>query len=93
MDVLSAFFIFVDTSDRYTLRRVLIPAKHRLDSERELSLVRLVDAACVDPEVLQSILLRLLSTKANLRVARLVLAFASCKVRVSQPLCICTPGV
>jgi hypothetical protein len=63
------------------LRCVLVLAEHRPDSMGQLSLVRLIDAACVDPKVLQPILLCLLSAEANSLVASLVLAVASYKVR------------
>jgi hypothetical protein len=77
----------------------LILAEYRLDSERELSLVRLIDVVCINPEVLQLILLCLFSTETNLLIARLLpiamlcLAIASNKVLEGYLLSICSPSM
>jgi len=52
----------------------MVPAKHRVDSLRELAVVRFVDATGVDPKVLQAIASGLFSAEPDLVVARLALA-------------------
>jgi hypothetical protein len=52
----------------------MVPAKHRVDSFRELGVVRFVDATGVDPKVLQAIASDLFSAEPDLVVARLTLA-------------------
>lgn len=59
---------------------VAILAKHGGDSLGKFSVVCLVDATGVHPEVLEAILSGLLSVEKNLFVARLVLASAVCRV-------------
>lgn len=47
---------------------------------RELSFVGLVNAACINPKVLQAVLSCLLATEPDLLIASLVLACAVCHV-------------
>ena len=50
-----------------------VPAKHRIDSLRELSVVRFVDATGVNPKVSQTITSGLFCAEADLVVAKLAL--------------------
>jgi hypothetical protein len=54
----------------------LIPAKHGVDSLRKLRAAALIDAACVNPKVLDLVFGGLCCAKLKLRIARFALAFA-----------------
>jgi hypothetical protein len=60
--------------------------EHGPDSESKLSLVGLVDAACVDPKVLQTVMPCLISAEENLFIARLSPAIARVAVCKCNPL-------
>jgi hypothetical protein len=60
---------------------------------RELSLVRLVDATSVEPEVLQAVSPCLLSTKPDFVIARLILAGGPCYIFKGYLLRILSPPV
>lgn len=64
-----------------------------MDLQGELSLVRLIDAVCVDPEVLQTVLLGLLPTEVNLFIAKLVLVVVFREVYKSHLVSKCPPSV
>jgi len=67
--------------------------KHGVDSLREFSLVCLVDATCVNPEIVQTISPCLLAAEINLFVSGFVLAIVVHQVLVSDLLRIPPPGV
>lgn len=50
-------------------RRALLPTEHGIDGFGKFRKVSLVDAACINPEILQSILCCLLAAKSDLSVA------------------------
>lgn len=50
-------------------RCIAVPTKHGIDGFGKFRKVWLVDAACINPEILQSILCRLLTAKVDLSVA------------------------
>jgi hypothetical protein len=56
------------------LVRILIPAKHRVDSLLKLDGIGFVDTAGVYPKVLQAITLSLFTTELYLAIASLALA-------------------
>jgi hypothetical protein len=52
----------------------VIPAKHRLNSQRVLSLICLIDVVGIDPEVPQAVAFCLISIESDLLVPRFVFA-------------------
>ena len=55
-------------------RRILVPAKHRVDSILKFNVVCLVNAAGVHPEIAKAVALSLLRAESNLFVASLALS-------------------
>ena len=72
---------------------ILIPSKHGVDGLRQLRRARLVDAAGVHPEVVQSVALRLLSAEQDLLVAWLTMAPLLRHILESHLLAIGPPGM
>ena len=54
--------------------RIMVPAKHGVDSLLKLGAVRLVDATCVHPKELQTVTPGLISAEPDLVIAEFVLA-------------------
>jgi hypothetical protein len=72
---------------------MLIPAKHRVDRFRKLYVIRLVDAARINPEILEFILCSLLPAEGKLATTFLFYAFTDTQVVVGDFLVAWTPGV
>jgi hypothetical protein len=58
------------------LGRILVPAKHRVNSLYELGAIRFIDIVCVHPKVLQAVTLSLFTTELYFAIASLALALA-----------------
>jgi len=56
------------------LNRMLVPAKHRVDSLLKLDRIRFVDTASVHPKVLQAVTLGLFTTELYFAIASIALA-------------------
>ena len=72
---------------------VLVPAKHRVDRFGQLGAARFIDAARVDPKVLQAIRGSLRAAERELSIPRLALASVLLDVLKGDLLVIVTPGV
>jgi hypothetical protein len=68
-----------------------VPLEHRVDSLRELGQIITPDAASINPEITQAILLRPLCAKSDFIVPNLALSSAVHKILERDLFVVCTP--